>query len=173
MSRPSTAVGDRTADSTGSAVGGFRRFAERAAGVLGSPWAFGVALLAVVSWFVLGGQHGYSPTWLATINTGTNIIVFLMVFLLQSTQMRDSTALHLKLDELLRAVQGARTALVGLEKLPDEALHELATELAEISQAEREERGHAITPLKEMEGGQSTAAIRAPGDERAQDVPAR
>ena len=117
--------------------------------------------MAVVLWFALGSRLGYSPAWQEIINTGTTIIVFLMVFLLQNTQTRDSTALHLKLDELLRAVQGARTGFVGLEKLSDETLREVATELDEISKAEREESGGVITLLRaEVEEGQALAHVQ-------------
>ena len=88
-------------------------------------------------WAVTGPTFHFSETWQMVINTGTTIVTFLMVFLLQNTQMRDSKALHLKLDELLRAVNDARTGLVGLEQLPDEKLSELAEELHELAQLER------------------------------------
>ncbi len=148
MSSFSPESATRTVEGTASTGNWFRRFAERTAVALGSPWAFGSALLAVVFWFALGSRFGYSPAWQQIINTGTAIIVFLMVFLLQNTQTRDSTALHLKLDELLRAVQGARTGFVGLEKLSDETLREVANELEEVSKAERDGSGGVITSLR-------------------------
>ncbi|HEY4320844.1 MAG TPA: low affinity iron permease family protein [Gemmatimonadales bacterium] len=115
----------------------FRAFAEHAARALGSPWAFIIAVAVVAVWAATGPAFHYSDSWQIVINTGTTIVTFLMVFLLQNTQMRDSKALHLKLDELLRAVGEARTALVGLEQLPDEQLKELSDEMTEIAQQER------------------------------------
>ena len=87
----------------------FRRFAHAAAATMGTPWAFLVALAVIVGWAVTGPVFGFSDTWQLVINTGTTIVTFLMVFLIQNTQNRDARALHLKLDELLRAVAAART----------------------------------------------------------------
>jgi low affinity Fe/Cu permease len=115
---------------------GFRAFAERTETVLGSPWAFGAALAAVLLWAALGPRYHYSETWQIVINTGTTIVTFLMVFLLQNTQMRSSTALHLKIDELLRAVGEARTGLVGLENRPDETLKRVAREFDQIAKSQ-------------------------------------
>ncbi len=115
----------------------FRPFAERAAHVLGSPGAFLGACLVVIVWASLGPTFHYSDTWQIVINTGTTIVTFLMVFLLQNTQTRDSKAIHLKLDELLRAVRTARTGLVGLEQLSDERLNQLAEEFTELGLHER------------------------------------
>jgi len=100
----------------------FRRFACATAEWVGSPWAFLVAIVLVVVWAVMGPVFHYSDTWQLVINTGTTILTFLMVFLIQSTQNRDATAIHLKLDELIRAVKGARTSLVRLEEFSDEEL---------------------------------------------------
>jgi low affinity Fe/Cu permease len=110
----------------------FHRFAHRAAERLGSPWAFAIALLVVVVWACLGPRFGYSDTWQLVINTGTTIVTFLMVFLIQNTQNRDAAALHLKLDELLRGVKGARTHLVDLEELSEEELEKLRREFQRI-----------------------------------------
>ncbi len=115
----------------------FRAFAEHTARALGSPWAFSTAVLVIVVWAATGPAFHYSDSWQIVINTGTTIVTFLMVFLLQNTQMRDSKALHLKLEELLRAVSDARTELVGLEQLPDERLKALSDELSEIAKRER------------------------------------
>ncbi|MES3036117.1 MAG: low affinity iron permease family protein [Gemmatimonadota bacterium] len=114
--------------------GWFRRFAERAAVVLGRPAAFLIALALVLVWAVSGPAFGFSEEWQILINTGTTIITFLMVFLLQSTQMRDSRAIHLKLNELLRAVSDARDAMVAVEKLPDDALEELRGEFETLAE---------------------------------------
>lgn len=99
---------------------------------MGSPWAFLIALAAVIMWAAFGPHYHYSDTWELVINTGTTIVTFLMVFLIQNTQNRDTRALHLKLDELLRAVKGARTGLVNLEALSDEDLAQLQREFEQL-----------------------------------------
>jgi low affinity Fe/Cu permease len=106
----------------------FRRIAARTSHGVGSPWAFVAAASVVLTWLLTGPLFGYSDTWQLVINTGTTIITFLMVFLIQNTQNRDSHALHLKLDELIRAQSGARNHLIELEQLSDEALGELQAE---------------------------------------------
>ena len=103
----------------------FRRFAHKTADRMGSPGAFLFALVLVLVWAVTGPTFNYSDTWQLVINTGTTILTFLMVFLIQNTQNRDAKALHLKLDELIRAVDGARTRLVHLEDLSDDELSQL------------------------------------------------
>lgn len=110
----------------------FRKFANRTSALVGSPWAFIIAALVIVIWAFTGPLFGFSDTWQLVINTGTTIITFLMVFLIQNTQNRDSKAIHLKLDELLRAVQEARTGMVDLENLPDAELAKLQEEFKEI-----------------------------------------
>jgi len=103
----------------------FRVFARKASHLLGSAWAFVVALLIIVVWGVTGPTFHYSDTWQLIINTGTTIVTFLMVFLIQNTQNRDAKAVHLKLDEIIRAIKGARNELVDLEDLSDEDLARL------------------------------------------------
>src|SRR5881394_1887050 len=93
----------------------FQHFATRASVCVGTKWAFAIALLLILGWLLTGPYFGYSDTWQLVVNTATTIITFLMVFLIQATQNRDAKAIHLKLDELLRGVQGARTAMVALE----------------------------------------------------------
>jgi low affinity Fe/Cu permease len=100
----------------------FRIFARRSSTVLGSAWAFGIAILIIVIWGLTGPAFHYSNTWQLIINTGTTIVTFLMVFLIQNTQNRDAKAAHLKLDEIIRALKGARNELIDLEKLADEDL---------------------------------------------------
>ena len=100
----------------------FRVIAERAAQAVGSSWAFLLAIVVVLAWAVTGPLFGYSDTWQLVINTGTTIVTFLMVFLIQNTQNRDSRALQLKLDELLRGVEGARTSFIDLDHMSDEEL---------------------------------------------------
>jgi low affinity Fe/Cu permease len=112
--------------------GMFRKFATHISNAAGSPWAFFAAIAIVVVWAAVGPSFHYSDTWQLVINTGTTIITFLMVFLIQNMQNRDAKAIHLKLDELLRAVKGARTELVNLEDLSDQDLDELQKEFGRI-----------------------------------------
>ena len=114
----------------------FRKFAQAISHAVGSPWAFIIAVLIIVIWGATGPMFGYSNTWQLIINTGTTIVTFLMVFLIQNTQNRDAKAIHLKLDELLKGVKGARTGLVDLEELSDEALEELQREFRRLHKSE-------------------------------------
>ena len=110
----------------------FREFAQRASQAVGSAWAFMVAVAVVVVWAFTGPLYGYSDTWQLVINTGTTIVTFLMVFLIQNTQNRDAKAIHLKLDELIRAGVHARNELVELETLSDEELEQLQAEFHKL-----------------------------------------
>ena len=110
----------------------FRKFAHQASLVVGSPWAFAVALAVVVVWGALGRVFRYSDTWQLVINTATTIVTFLMVFLIQNTQNRDARAIHLKLDELIRGLKGARNWLVDLENCSDAELDEIEREMHRI-----------------------------------------
>ena len=110
----------------------FREFANQASEAMGSPWAFIAAALLIIVWAISGPLFGFSETWQLVINTGTTIITFLMVFLIQNTQNRDAKAMHLKLDELLRSVEGARTGMVDLENLSDEDLRKLQSEFQRL-----------------------------------------
>lgn len=100
----------------------FRRFAHRASNVMGSPWLFILALLVVAAWAFTGPLFNFSDTWQLVINTGTTIVTFLMVFVIQNTQNRDAHAMHLKLDELLRSAKEARNELIDLENCTDAQL---------------------------------------------------
>ena len=106
----------------------FRRFATRTSEWVGTPAAFVVGLTLIVLWAITGPFFRFSDTWQLVVNTATKIVTFLMVFLIQSTQNRDAKAIHLKLDELIRGVKGARTAMVALENSTDEELAELQEE---------------------------------------------
>lgn len=121
----------------------FHRFAHKSSDIVGSPTAFITGLLVIAIWAVTGPVFGYSDTWQLIINTGTTIITFLMVFLIQNTQNRDSRAVHLKLDELIRSVQTARNEMVGLEDLSDEDLDALQHEFARLRE-HAERRLHTI-----------------------------
>ncbi len=110
----------------------FRQLARAVSNLVGTPGAFALALAGVLLWLVTGPFFHYSDTWQLVINTATTIITFLVVFMIQNTQNRDSKAIHLKLDELLRAVEAARTRLVDLEDLPDEELARLENEFKRL-----------------------------------------
>jgi low affinity Fe/Cu permease len=111
---------------------GFRRFAQRVSHIVGSPWAFLVALLVVLVWLASGPVYRYSDTWQLAINTGTTVVTFLMVFVIQHTQNRESQVTQLKLDELIRAVELARNELVDMEDLSDEELHRLQKQFEDL-----------------------------------------
>jgi low affinity Fe/Cu permease len=103
----------------------FNQIAEKTAHSLGSAWAFAIALGTVLLWAASGPAFRFNDTWQLTINTGTTIITFLMVFLIQNTQNRDARATRLKLDELLRAVEQARNSMVNLQELSEAELDAL------------------------------------------------
>lgn len=103
--------------------------------MVGSSWAFILAVLIILVWGITGPPFHYSDTWQLVINTGTTIITFLMVFLIQNTQNRDAKAIHLKLDELIRGVKGARTHLVDLETMSDEELDRLQQQFKRVRRA--------------------------------------
>lgn len=111
----------------------FRLIANKISQATGSAATFLLALLIVVGWALTGPMFDYSDTWQLVINTGTTIVTFLMVFLIQNTQNRDTKSVHLKLDELIHAVKGARTQFIGLEDLSDDELHELDSQFHEIT----------------------------------------
>jgi low affinity Fe/Cu permease len=114
----------------------FRKFARKISEVLGRAEVFLGAVVLIVVWALLGPVYHYSDTWQLVINTATTIVTFLMVFLIQNTQNRDAKAIQLKLDELIRGVQGARTGLVRLEELSDEELKELESSFERLRSRE-------------------------------------
>ena len=110
----------------------FRELAERASHAVGSYWAFIAAFAIVAAWAITGPYFKYSDTWQLFINTGTTIITFLMVFLIQNTQNRESRVVALKLDELLRAAEGARTGFVNLDHMSEAELEEVQEEFERL-----------------------------------------
>jgi low affinity Fe/Cu permease len=110
----------------------FRRFARRTSQIVGSPYSFIGATLVIVVWALTGSIFHYSDTWQLVINTGTTIVTFLMVFLIQNTQNRDSQAIHLKLDELVRAVGDARNSMLEVEDMSDAELARLHEEFHQL-----------------------------------------
>jgi low affinity Fe/Cu permease len=125
----------------------FRHFARKSSAVLGTAWAFIGALIIIAVWGLTGPVFHFSDTWQLIINTGTTIVTFLMVFLIQNTQNRDAKAMHLKLDELIRAVKGARNRLVDLEKLSDEELKQLEEQFTRV----RNKAAQRASEIEEIE----------------------
>ena len=110
----------------------FRKAAHATSRITGSAWAFVVAVLVILVWAVSGPIFGFSDTWQLVINTGTTILTFLMVFLIQNTQNRDAHAIHLKLDEIIRASKPARNSLIDIEEMEDRALDTLQEEFTQL-----------------------------------------
>ena len=117
----------------------FTRFTQTTARATGRPATFMIAAAAIAVWAMTGPVFGFSDTWQLVINTSTTIVTFLMVFLIQSTQNRDSEAIHIKLDELLRAVKGAHTALLDLEQLDEGDLDRIRADYESIARKARED----------------------------------
>ena len=117
----------------------FHLFARRSSAILGSAWAFACAILIIMIWAFTGPTFHFSDTWQLIINTGTTIVTFLMVFLIQNTQNRDAKAVNLKLDEIIRAVKGARNQLINLEGLSDKDLTNIEKQFERVRKnAERD-----------------------------------
>lgn len=132
----------------------FDRAAKWAAHVTGRPLTFLLALSVVLVWGVTGPIFEYSDTWQLVINTGTTIVTFLMVFLIQNTQNRDTIAMQLKLDELIRAMKGAHTVLLDLEELSDDELAQIMKQYQELAAKAREElrEGRSDVDSPEVDG---------------------
>ena len=114
----------------------FRRFAHHTSRIVGSPFSFIAAFMIIVVWALTGSMFDYSDTWQLVINTGTTIITFLMVFLIQNTQNRDAQAMHIKLDELLFAMKGARNSMIDIENMSDAELERLHREFHRLQKEE-------------------------------------
>jgi low affinity Fe/Cu permease len=120
----------------------FSRLAKRASRLTGQPLSFTAALIVVLAWLGTGPLFHFSDTWQLVINTGTTIITFLMVFLIQSTQNRDTEAIHIKLDELIRATKDAHNALLDLEELDEKTLDEFRSRYEALARKARTEIAH-------------------------------
>ena len=120
-----------------SSPGLFLRFSHTVSRLAGKPMTFAAACILILLWAVAGPVFHYSETWQLVVNTATTIITFLMVFVLQNTQARDSRELHVKLDELLRALESARTEIIRCSELSDEQLDALHARLAASAKKER------------------------------------
>ena len=117
----------------------FGRLARLTAHAMGQPAAFGTALAVIILWAISGPIFGFSDTWQLIINTGTTIITFLMVFIIQNTQNRDAEAMHIKLDELIRAMDQAQNALLNLEELEEDDLERIRADYLRLAEHARSE----------------------------------
>src|SRR5438128_946149 len=135
----------------------FRVFARKSSILLGSSWAFVGAVLVIFVWILTGPAFHFSDTWQLIINTATTVITFLMVFLIQNTQTRDAKAVHLKLDELIRALKSARNELVDLEDLSDEELQKLEAQFRRMRQRAENDDG---SPSRHVDAAESAGITR-------------
>jgi low affinity Fe/Cu permease len=131
----------------------FTQFAKSAARATGKPAAFVIAVSVILIWAITGPLFGFSDTWQLVINTGTTIVTFLMVFLIQNTQNRDTEAVQVKLDELIRAIEGAHKALLDLEELEDQDLDRIRANYENLAKQARADlqRGKPDTGVPEVE----------------------
>jgi low affinity Fe/Cu permease len=150
----------------------FHRFSHRVSNVAGSPWTFFTAVLIVVVWALLGSRFHYSDTWQLIINTGTTIVTFLMVFLIQNTQNRDAKAIHLKLDELIRSKRGARNALMDLENCTEEELAEIEAEFKRLRERASKHSKHDERDEHDEHDERATRVQKTPASSSRSHAPA-
>ena len=129
----------------------FHEFAERISIWAGSYWAFVIAIVVILTWLITGPMFHFSDTWQLVINTGTTIVTFLMVFLIQNTQNRDAKAVHLKLDEIIRAMGPARNSLIDLEELSDAELDRLEQEFRRLRTSDPEVEEEVEREIQKLE----------------------
>ena len=141
----------------------FNRFAKWTAKVSGRPSAFGTAATVILVWICTGPLFGFGDTWQLVINTGTTIVTFLMVFLIQNTQNLDSEAMQVKLDELIRAVDGAHNALLDLEELEEDELDSIRSRYRRLAERAREDlhqgNGDTGSPLTDDSASNTNAPV--------------
>ena len=164
---PRVPPGDDRPDATRGTAGQvamrdrFNRIADRTTSALGSFWALLASVLVVVVWALTGPIFHFSDTWQLFINTATTVVTFWMVFVIQNSQNRDSKAVHLKLDELIRAVEGARNAFITLENEPEDVVSEKAEELAQIANVAGDHDEVNVTAAQRSLDDTSVKAARA------------
>jgi low affinity Fe/Cu permease len=148
----------------------FARFAKATARQAGHPRIFAMAVLILLAWAATGPLFGFNDSWQLVINTGTTIVTFLMVFLIQNTQNRDSIAMQIKLDELLRAMRGAETAMADLEDLTEEELDAFRAHYAELAEKARARmRSEGGFPLDKQRRDNASGGKRKPDARKARD----
>ena len=146
----------------------FRKFSQRTSQAAGSPWAFLLAAATIAIWLVTGPIFKFGDTWQLVINTGTTIVTFLMVFLIQNTQNRDSKAVHLKLDEIIRATADARDSLIDLENFSEEEMQEIQNAFHDLHGSGNENVRNFASGLKEHLSGQDGEDEKDEKDEGAE-----
>ena len=153
----------------------FHRFARWTSRAAGHPATFCGALAVIMIWALSGPLFGFSDTWQLVINTGTTIITFLMVFLIQNTQNRDSAAMHVKLDELIRSLEGAHLALLDLEELEDADLDRICRDYRELARRARQDlrEGKSDTAVREVGGSHRQALNEQRSRKRARGARSR
>ena len=139
----------------------FANFAQWVSHVTGRPVTFLVALATILVWALVGPVFGYSDTWQLVINTATTIITFLMVFVIQNTQNRDTAAMHIKIDELIRVTQKARNVLLDLEELDDKTLEALREDYEKLARRAKSQTRRRCAPKKFLQGPQARNHERA------------
>lgn len=144
-------------------LGSFQKFARTVVRTSGHPMAFGLAIGIIVIWALTGPLFRFGNTWLLVINTVANIITFLMIFLIRNAQNRESEAVQLKLDELIRATQAAQNTLLDIEELSEEELDRIKTRFEQLARKARDESGAGQTELIRREGRQDAAVIAQDG----------
>lgn len=127
----------------------FRKFSVWAADQLGSPWLFVANVFLILIWLAAGPFFRFSDSWQLIVNTATTVFTYLAVFLIQNTQNRDAKAVHLKLDELISSVEGARNRLVDLQSLSDAEMEELRQQFQRLQQTASKSRDHATRAVKD------------------------
>jgi low affinity Fe/Cu permease len=149
----------------------FTRFANGASRATGKPGTFVLAVIIVLVWAVTGPIFHFSDTWQLIINTGTTIVTFLMVFLIQNTQNRDSEAMHVKMDELIRAIEGAHNALLDLEELDDKTLDAIRDRYRKLAAKARKdiEAGRLDIGCEEIDEAEALASVEAEARKKRPD----
>ena len=175
MTSRATAHADRAEEPSrphSHVVAAFDRFAATVTRWAGSPFAFATALLCVILWAAVGRFFDFSENWQLVINTGTTIVTFLMVFLIQQSQNKDSVALHLKINELLAANQQASNRMIGIEGLAEEDLCDMAKFYARLAERVRtQQEVGAVHSIDESRPAASCTSSRSDGDEPGTDGP--
>ena len=140
-------------------LGGFQKFARTVVRTSGHPMAFGLAIGIIVIWALTGPLFRFGNTWLLVINTVANIITFLMIFLIRNAQNRESEAVQLKLDELIRATKAAQNTLLDIEELSEKDLDRIKARFERLARKAREDSGAGQTELIRREGREDAAAV--------------